>query len=88
MLTVKWIKRNGEQVIYAAQGDVGFSPGARAEGDNPGRKGKVVFVSAEGHVPCSIDSGEVYVMNDAGRTVANYILSTVEFEHGLMPQAA
>lgn len=42
----------------------------------------------KGDVHCSIDSGRVYVMNANGKTVADYVLSTEEFPHGLAPKQA
>lgn len=42
----------------------------------------------DGDSHCTIDNGRVYVMNQAGRTVADYVLETEEFPHGLAPRQA
>lgn len=94
MFTVKWIAQNGEEMIYAAK-NISYSPPAGDDriggtgGPAPVMKATVSFDLADGtDVHCSLDSGDVYVMNAFGKTVANYVLSTKEFPHGLMPRAA
>lgn len=48
--------------------------------------GQQSSVDGDSHV--TIDTGRIYVMNAAGRTVADYVLSTNEFPHGLAPRQA
>lgn len=86
MFTVKWIASNGAQMIYASKGDVSYTPPENVPNGGNDGKAKVTFYIPEGDVHCTIDSGRVYVMNDAGRTVADYILQTKEFPHGLAPR--
>ena len=82
MFTVKWIASNGAHHIYSAKA-VSFTP---PDADRP--KPMVSFYDNDGDVHCTLDTGEVYVMNANGKTVSNYVLETREFPHGLMPLAA
>lgn len=80
MFTIKWVASNCEEMLYRGK-DVSYSPG---EGE---RKATVSF-NIDGDTHCTIDTGAVYVMNDNGRTVANYVLSTKDWPHGIMPRQA
>lgn len=90
MFTVKWIADNGSETLYAAAKDVHFTPAdaQNASGSGAVAKASVSFYLTDGDVHCSIDCGRVYVMNANGRTVADYVLSTKEFPHGLAPRQA
>lgn len=91
MFTVKWIASNGAEMIYAAK-DISFTPpqlDPKAGCDSKGPRATVSFYLADGsETHCSIDNGRVYVMNAFGKTVADYILQTEEFPHGLAPRQA
>jgi hypothetical protein len=89
MFTIKWIAANGSEMLYRGM-DVSFTP-ADQRGDGVkagGYERPVVSFQVDSGVQCSIDSGAVYVMNDAGKTVASYIISTQDFPRGIMPHAA
>lgn len=91
MYTVKWIGENGCQFLYGDARGVSYTP---AKGTEPADKAKVSFYfkgeqsPTPGDCHCILDSGRVFVMNEAGRTVADYTLSTKEFPHGLAPREA
>jgi hypothetical protein len=89
MYTVKWIGENGCQFLYGDARGVSFTPG---NGQDDKAKVSFYFKGEQSATPgdchCILEHGRVYVMNEAGRTVANYILETKEFPHGLMPREA
>jgi hypothetical protein len=80
MFTIKWVTSNCEEMLYRGTG-ISFTPG------DDTRKATVSF-EVGGGSRCIIDTGTIYVMNDNGRTVANYILSSKEWPHGVMPRNA
>lgn len=81
MFTIKWISSEDDQMLYKGR-DVSFTPALKRS--EPSERPCVSFYTDDG-VHCTIDSGRVYVMNDAGRTVADYIIATKEYPHGLSP---
>lgn len=88
MFTVKWIGDNGCEFLYGDARGVSYTAGGAD------RKATVAFYCmgeqsvSPGDCHVTIDSGRVYVMNEKGRTVADYVLSTQEFPHGLAPKQA
>lgn len=82
MFSIKWIADNGSEMLYRG-GNVSYSPAKETESGKA-----VVHFEMDGGVGCSIDSGRVYVMNDRGCTVADYILQTENFPDGLAPRQA
>lgn len=96
MFTVKWIGEGGCEFLYGDARGVSFTPGTskNIETGAQDTPAKVSFYftgetsQSPGDCHCILDNGRVYVMNERGRTVADYILKTNEFPHGLMPRAA
>lgn len=77
--TIKHIKPDGVERIWAARGEVEFfpkRPGALVGEITPET---VVFVQPNG-VISSIDTGSVYILNGDGRTVARYHLNEPRVE--------
>lgn len=83
MFTIKWIASNGYEHLYRGR-DVRYVP-VSARSDVPGKT--TVEFDVDG-LCCTLDSGRVYVMNEAGKTVADYCLGNAEFPHGLAPRQA
>ena len=81
MFTVKWIAGNGAHHLYSVAKEVSFTP---RDSNRP--KPMVSFYDGLDFV--TLDCGEVYVMNENGRTVSNYVLSTEDFPAGIHPKAA
>lgn len=94
MFTVKWIGENGCEFLYGDARGVSFTPGTPTGDGREERKAAVSFYytgeqsQTPGDCHCIIDAGRLYVMNERGRTVADYVLSTKDFPHGLMPRQA
>lgn len=82
MFTVKWIADNGAHHLYSGAKDVSYTP------PDDERAQATVSFSYDNADHVSIYAGEVYVMNENGRTVSNYTLATKDFPHGLAPRAA
>jgi hypothetical protein len=72
MLTVRHIAPNGFEMIVQCE-QVSFTP----EGyiDDANRARPEVFIEKKGETMIPISDGEIYVMNDAGKTVASYHLA-------------
>jgi hypothetical protein len=94
MFTIKWIAGNGYEHIYQGR-EVRYVPASsKAEGSAFPNETTVEFditgqsSNVEGDSSCILDSGRVYVMNEAGKTVADYVLSSNEFPHGINPRQA
>lgn len=92
MFTIKTVNKYGDEAIYAAEGVQFQTARARNEAAGPNAPAIYERASVEFYQPngigCSIDSGDVYVMNEAGSTVAKYHLVDGRYQHGAMPQAA
>lgn len=92
MFTVKWIGDNGCEFLYGDARGVSYTPGTPRSEIEAASPAKVSFYftgeqsQTPGDCHCIIDSGRIYVMNERGRTVADYVLSTKEFPHGLAPR--
>jgi hypothetical protein len=85
MFTVKWIADNGSEMLYQAKGDISYSPGrVRGAAGADEAKACVAFTDSDG-VHCSIDAGDIFVMNELGKTVARYALASEAFPRGLAP---
>ncbi len=80
MFALKWIADNGAEMIYGGR-DISYTPG------DAEKKATVTFYDENG-THCSFDAGRIFVMNDRGRTVADYLLSSPGFPHGLAPRQA
>lgn len=72
MLTVKQITLSGEEFIWQALAPVSYTPAELRSGE-PRGKNVVSFNTADG-VASTIASGTVFVMNEAGSTLARYDL--------------
>jgi hypothetical protein len=68
MFVVKWIMVDGSEKIFGGK-EIKFTPAERCATKRP----MVTFYNEEG-TECSFDTGRVYVVNDLGKTVANYSL--------------
>lgn len=77
--TIKHITPDGIERIWAARGEIEFSP--RRPGALVGEitPETVTFVQPNGLIS-SIDSGSVYILNSEGRTVARYHLNEPKVE--------
>lgn len=82
MFTVKWISARGVHSLYETDRQVVYWPFDQKTEE----KAKVTFEIKEG--ACTLDSGEVYVMNSHGATVSKFILSSQLYPTGLEPSAA
>lgn len=74
MLTIKHVEKNGREYLQQAH-EISFHPGGTNEETRVeafGCTGIGGAVDADGH--CKYADGIVYVMNDAGATVAKYVL--------------
>lgn len=78
MLTIKWISADGDNEMLYIGHSVSFT--RKPEGENA--RPTVSFMGVN-DVHCSIDSGRVFVMNEHGSTVADYILATTEYPNGV-----
>lgn len=77
MFTIKWIASNGYEHLYRGS-DVRFVPESTAisgkrtvEFDLTGQTSNI-----EGDSRCIIDEGRVFVMNETGKTIADYHLDS------------
>ena len=93
MFTIKWIASNGYEHLYRGR-DVRYVPASQKDEHSTTLRASVEFditgqtSNVDGDSRCIIDSGRVYVMNEAGRTVADYCLSTDQFPKGIAPLQA
>ena len=93
MFTVKHIMTNGHETIYHAR-EVNYVPANENTGEVDPGEAIVHFdiTASASNVPGDsyvyISSGRVYVMNANGKTVADYVLRTKAFPHGLAPSQA
>ena len=73
MFTIKWVREGGE-TLYRGN-EIRYNSGIYEGPQGPdGRNGELLFRRDDG-VDCSLDVGNVYVMNDFGKTVASYYLT-------------
>lgn len=86
MLTLKWVTDQKNERLYEAKNIVWKAPTPDTD-----EKVKVEFSIIEGdgtQTECSINTGTIYVMNDAGATVSTYYLASEEYPNGVMPRRA
>lgn len=70
MFTIKWKHDNGSEALWQGS-NINYTPAKENRGS-----GKAVLTfdlgPETGNSTCSIDSGVAYVMNEQGKTVADY----------------
>lgn len=90
MFTVKTIDAHGDEHLYPDVKSVSYTIGEPENSAGGPKRANVTFTFADesGRSRITIEAGEVYVMNEAGRTVSKYVLKTKEFPHGLAPRQA
>lgn len=71
MFTVKAISKYGNEAIYPAMA-VSYFSGTDDTGASDTSARPSVHVTLDDESAVKIDSGQVFVMNDAGKTVAGY----------------
>ena len=74
MLTVKIIKLNGDELLYEAT-SVGMIAKEQSRLQN-----KLVFFNHPTEASIYVEEGDVYVMNDHGKTIADYHIHTPKDE--------
>lgn len=87
MLTVKHISEtSGSEMIYAVDRVQAITVGDTSQ--KPGKQyHHVVLIFADGHDFDLSENGEVYVMNDQGKTIAKYYLPYPHSGIGLKTQS-
>lgn len=70
MFTIKWKDKNGSEALWQGHG-LNYTPAK--ENKETGKATLRFLLGPEtGESQCSIDSGRVFVMNENGKTVADY----------------
>lgn len=71
MFTIKWKHENGSEALWQGS-HINYTP-AKENMQTPGKAALSFELGPEtGHSTCMLDSGSVYVMNEQGKTVADY----------------
>lgn len=93
MFTIKWIASNGYEHLYRGR-DVRYVPASQKDEHSTTLRTSVEFditgqsSNIDGDSRCILDTGRVYVMNEAGKTVADYCLSASGLPDGVAPLQA
>lgn len=79
IFTIKHIAPDGIERIWAARGEIEFTPRRPSAIAIEMSPATVTFIQPNG-ILISIESGSVYVLNSEGRTVARYHLNEPKVE--------
>lgn len=78
---IKWRASNGSEMLYSGR-DISFSPNGvgAARGNEMQMSRATVTFYDKNETFCSFDLGRIFVMNDNGKTIADYNLDALNVE--------